>query len=351
MSSRGNLPFAPLRVAGGALRGCAAGRRHRGITLPEVIISIFILAIGVLGVAALLPVGNVEVQRASITHRGAELGLRTYRELRLRGWMQPEMWMAGGGGPVVDESGRLQSQYRGKPLAIDPVGVAVSQGLAQFPANSGNSMPRLTLRRSMSKPQAMSPEMALEMFVSRDTLVFDRPNDPLLPARQFPEGEQPGSKRRIEDLYSWLVTLVPQGNESGMYTASVVVMYRNLPSKQDGSPRDEHVLTNVQPRGGDEYQVTADKKVIQALEPRRWLMLTDGGRFDWYRIITVDASRIDDRSECSLTLAGPQRTQGAGQTLTGVYIPGAIAVYEKIVHVEGPTLWWPKGRFENAESN
>jgi prepilin-type N-terminal cleavage/methylation domain-containing protein len=80
-------------------------RRKRGISLLEILVAIFILSVGLLGVASLIPVGNSEVIKASIAHRSAETGLRAFREMRLRGYLNPQNWLAGGISIVDPETG------------------------------------------------------------------------------------------------------------------------------------------------------------------------------------------------------------------------------------------------------
>ena len=49
--------------------------RRRGISLMEVLISIGIVAVGLVSIAALIPVGGIQAQKADIEQRKAETGL------------------------------------------------------------------------------------------------------------------------------------------------------------------------------------------------------------------------------------------------------------------------------------
>ncbi len=66
-----------------------------------------------LGVAALIPVGNSEVTKASVAHRGAETGQRAFREMKLRGYLNPENWLSGGSAVVNSETGVMRPEFAG----------------------------------------------------------------------------------------------------------------------------------------------------------------------------------------------------------------------------------------------
>lgn len=64
-------------------------RGRQGISLLEVLISVFVLTVGILGLAALIPIGRFEVQEASKLDRASTLGKQAYRELLIRGLLKP----------------------------------------------------------------------------------------------------------------------------------------------------------------------------------------------------------------------------------------------------------------------
>ncbi|MEE3220836.1 MAG: prepilin-type N-terminal cleavage/methylation domain-containing protein, partial [Planctomycetota bacterium] len=65
----------------------------RGITLMEVLIAIFVLAVGLMGVAALLPVGKSQVQKGTVQQRAATLATKAFESLKTRGILKPSNWM------------------------------------------------------------------------------------------------------------------------------------------------------------------------------------------------------------------------------------------------------------------
>lgn len=65
-----------------------------GVTLTEVLISMGILAIGLLGAAAMFPVGGYYMQKGEIADRGAAIAQAAFADLVARGDLSPENWRA-----------------------------------------------------------------------------------------------------------------------------------------------------------------------------------------------------------------------------------------------------------------
>lgn len=70
---------------------------HRGITLMEVLIAIGVATIGLLGVAALIPVAAYQVQEGARNDRMANVGRRSIREVGARGYYHPGQFNAQSG--------------------------------------------------------------------------------------------------------------------------------------------------------------------------------------------------------------------------------------------------------------
>lgn len=67
--------------------------RRSGITLLEVLIATFVMTVGLLSLAALLPVGRFEMQEADRFDRGSALGRAAYRQLLISSCLRPENWL------------------------------------------------------------------------------------------------------------------------------------------------------------------------------------------------------------------------------------------------------------------
>lgn len=87
----------PRRCLAG-LGVCAAprGRARGGISLLEVLISMFVLLFGLMGVAAMFPVGNHYAAQGQRFDRAAAAAPAAFAELKTRGYLRPEKWLYSG---------------------------------------------------------------------------------------------------------------------------------------------------------------------------------------------------------------------------------------------------------------
>ncbi len=262
------------------LRGKQSSSRRRGISLLEVLISMFILMIGLLGVGALIPVGRLEVGKGDQYDRAGALGRAAIREIKVRDMLRPDaglspiastsatsnavpMWFGFDSGnnpftaaysPATNTSGNtmpvpvLNGLPFGSPdaFALDPWGFAynatqIQSGIAnnpemsQFPAGAQASitpapanrfqLQRITLRAgTFSGYGLMSLPQAARIFQAEDDLVYSAATTGTGAALQqfFPTGNV--QKRLSDGNYSWLVTIVPNSptllNAAGSLTSN-----------------------------------------------------------------------------------------------------------------------------------
>ena len=270
-------------VTGGTLSHPTArlardGMQRRGISLLEVLLSMFILTVGMLGVAALIPVGRYDLKHASQADRTSAVGRAVYRDVQVRGMLEPEMWLSPAYDASVPENPWfdvdeipyanmdvnnliLHPLVFGNSLCIDPLFVAKEQDalggpLAQNwtgrafpypldndPAGGAVAVPRMargTLKAWNDHNRAprawpLGLLAAERIFRWQDDLVFDPVAHDLdgRPAQVF---DVTSSAQYLGD-YSWLVTLAPELDANSVtnpnyvpqnYTASVVVFYRRV---------------------------------------------------------------------------------------------------------------------------
>jgi hypothetical protein len=351
-------PFAD-RMRTSSAKGFASHKSaRRGITLLEILVSIFILVVGLLGTAALIPIGNSEATKGQIAHRGAEVGVRAYHEFRVRRMNDPRNWISGGqactqptGGGSGGGNHALKESFRNKAICIDAWAAAV--GAQSFPYNTTGGLPMLivSLRstpfasdEAVSSGGGMEAPFAREIFSSRDTLLFERPDDTLKPPQQKMDNTR--SRRFSETVYTWLATLIPQESDPETYLASFAVFARNHPIRDQVPVRDE-MVTTAQWMGGTDFRISAPqgpdrKRMREMLRVGRWLLLSgQSQQYKWYRVTAIEGQLDDEGGMRQVTLEGPDWSQSWGTSpMVAMYGGGGVvAVYERTVQLEWDTLW------------
>jgi prepilin-type N-terminal cleavage/methylation domain-containing protein len=393
----------------------------RGITLIEVLIAIFVLAVGLVSVSALLPVAGFQVQRSQIDDRKAQVGPSAAREFRTRAWLRPDYWLYANNKYFVDSTTgilngwnpgngagtgtAITAQQSIPPIAIDPRMIKQFDTSASLFASNGGTivMPRLTCTSALGAA-------ADQACLSQDDLTFDiAANNPdALPTNGF---NSANTKRAFEGRFSWMATLVPvygdpvapnpNGtplNRNSMILSTVVFNQRPTaiaPGTKDSSGANISgeraaqatftgtAITNpptAQGIGAGELQMFSGSQNDLAVKSGEWIMLgtiildpnAPGATppqqvrpyFRWYRVVSAgpimspnssDPTHGDNRSSGfarDLTISGadwqmalvpPTQTVtqgGSRYPLFWAFIyDGAVAVYERTVHLEGFSMW------------
>ena len=126
--------------------------RH-AITLLEVLMSMFVLAVGLLSVASLLPVGTFQATRALLNYRAAVLGQNSAREMKTRGLLRPDWWWymtTSGANPYVTQTATQTSSG----AFIPPGTITVNPG-GLNPSNEGGTA--VSDPRAFALPQGYPP--------------------------------------------------------------------------------------------------------------------------------------------------------------------------------------------------
>ncbi|HEV7282117.1 MAG TPA: hypothetical protein VGN57_18080 [Pirellulaceae bacterium] len=249
-----------MNLTGIAGRG---GSLRRGITILEVLIAAGVLAIGMLGVMAMIPLIAMRLREGEIADRSAILSRNAVEELQVRGWTDPYRWrwyLADGTYVVPTGSGSFTPPQR-TAICIDPLGMASMTGgttvRSFFPYNGDATV---TLHRvtpfdlvGYATPDdepgySINRAIAETALESEDDLLFERPESRMdLPTQTFPTsaGElqtsgvaaadypQHQTRRMAQRDYSYLATLVPLDvptttvapafSDNGNYLMSVAV--------------------------------------------------------------------------------------------------------------------------------
>jgi len=332
-----------LRSAG---RSVAA---RRGISLLEVLISMFVLLVGLVGVAALIPAGRKEMLEGGKSDRAAALATGALHDLKVRGVLNPTSWYdqttPANNNPIQYNSG--SPYFLNLPCLIDPLGMAAMAAGTFSPPLPAPPLPapiyRITLGPTLSAPARQA--MADAVFRAQDDLVFDLPTGDVQPAFQkfFTDANNNIAKRLSEGNYSWMVTLVPTVTRD-TYTASVAVFYqRNF----IGTGGERVVGATVVPGSpdvtlGPPFNSPADLNV----KTGEWLMLagpplTPPGAnaipapaiYSWYQILSAPAADPTNPNMRQVTLAGADLPPSANVTQAWLF-DGIIAVYQRTVQLQ-----------------
>jgi type II secretory pathway pseudopilin PulG len=324
--------------------------KRRGISLLEVLFSVGVIAIGLLGVLAVIPLGLHQVGKGNVAERAARAGLNAVETFDVRGMRRPELWLYSPGGRVqVPTSIPLPPHVpAGYSFAIDPRFVAANgstvigqqpyydarffpyfspldllvggqnPSLITLPHSQSTSFPRmirLSLRSAPVIGTQMGTLLADEVFVAQDELVFDRPDEKTLPPIQNFNGNV---KRLHDGNFSWMATLVPRmefgGDFRNEYLLSIVVFHKRNRSMamfvdEDDSggfnagdtPSYFERLVDVATfhatgyAGGDIMLRSLSLEDLE-LKEGDWLMLAGSGGsggveapvFKWYRVVATE---------------------------------------------------------------
>jgi len=107
-------------------------RARAGVSLLEVLIAIFVLMFGLLGVAAVIPVGRLRIVQTAQADRSAACGTAALHEVKTRRMLDPTLWRRRDPDSTqpdqpVAQSSRLPRRFS---FAIDPLFVAATRNVA-----------------------------------------------------------------------------------------------------------------------------------------------------------------------------------------------------------------------------
>ena len=100
---------APATPADGTRRMPATFRARRGLSLLEVLVSVFVLTLGLMGIAMVIPAGNALMNEALKSDRSAACGRAALNDIQVRRWYQPGLWKQKWGGIGVFRSAIVNS--------------------------------------------------------------------------------------------------------------------------------------------------------------------------------------------------------------------------------------------------
>jgi len=374
---------------------CGPVPGRRGVTLMEVLISVFVLAVGLLGVAAMIPLGGLTILETNKADRAGACGRASMRDVRIRGMLDPQNWVTYNGGAVwACAMGNYTSTDPNSgpysPVCIDPLYLAspqvdFSQSDARIFPYGGNttlSLPRLTLGDTAhvdDTAAAMTFGMAERIFRWAEDLTYYQPDDNDRPLMEF--FARNGTVVTASNLttiaipatdgnYSWMFTLSPAPSERGngfsgkmLYTVSVVVFYkRSLSRPVVGIPSERLVKAQCLSGGygGGDFVLTTTQPDSDYLKVKRgdWLMLVGKQTIlngtstttiqvaKWYRIVATSDNPVYDSGAWGrhVVLAGPDwdttSISGSGSSeYDAILADNVVGVYTMTTKLGRSPLW------------
>ncbi len=328
----------------GSGAAAGAGAVRPGVSLMEVLFSTFILSIGLMSLAALIPVGRFTIAETSRSDYAAACGRAAMRDLSVQRMLDYRYWVHPNIPANYVQFGQTTAL---PPFAIDPYGVL--RGPAEsgsFPAHfvgGLNFLPRLNLRTPAGV--AFTLPLAERFFMAKDDEQFNFPSDrKLRPEAIDLSGDNAAGH------YTWLATVTPAASErlapvalKKSFQVSVAVCHKRVFRDDTAAGIAAEQVAQVaflpggtpMALGGGTVQVSPPLLV----RPRQWLLLADGVQCHWYRVVSAPPrSDADPRSEL-LTLVGPDWVIYSGATTRAVVLQTVIGVYSTMVEIDTDPTW------------
>ncbi len=289
---------------------------RRGVSLMEVLISIFVTAIGLLGLAALIPVGTYAIFHTTVADRSGACGRAGLREVKIQRMLDPALWVGNPGNG---------------PFAIDPLGIVLKM------PNSLGSIPRISLKDPLTG-NAMSQDVADQTFTFHDDLAVEFPEDEQRPYLLLPDLDSDYPQPLADEHYTWFLTVTPSPMEAlehaenkRVFTVSVVVCFQRKfnvsddPDLNGESPRTAEVLGN----GWGGGSVKLNNRVT--IKENEWIMLYGGGRCHWYRVLSTGVTADNEQL---LGLSGPDWDAANIPKPKALVVSGVKGVYTTTIEVD-----------------
>jgi hypothetical protein len=309
---------------------------RRGISIIEVLMSIGIILLGLLGVAAMLPVGRFEIVEAAKQDRAAACGRAAASDAQARGMFDPTVWF--GANPSTGNLSPLAQLYcaigsqslssypdYADTYCIDPLYIAynttyasgnfiIPVGARLFPYMDANlssymtdapRMLRVTLAAVTGTDPTVHRKVFDRIFTWPDEQDFNIPADPQLrPTR--PVDSAGNTLVTNQGNYAWLATVTPvkrmpdwfvkdtdypdnqdkgvayySADATRQFTASVVVFYKRDYAAPAGAlepTRPAERIVSVEAIGGAGFRLRIPTSAMGQTEAQDYLSVREN---DW----------------------------------------------------------------------
>lgn len=294
--------------------------RRPGLSLTEVLVALFLMAIGVIGVLTMFPVGAVQMGMALKDQRCAEAA--TQADAYIRWYWRHEivekqgnnepLWLALNGGSSTVPTDDLPSQ----PVFVDPMGMPAINPGRNASIGGLSTLPRRTFSTFAGSPTEAS--QALRTCTLLDGFTYDNTGQPAVN----------GTTLERENRYNWLWVIQRPRNSAGTkYTANLTIVVFDKRAHQYTPPDAEHLIT------GSTF--TADQTLVTLGSPHgpiqkgQWIMdastTTSGTQLaDFHRVASINGTTVELNLPVRSPLGGGNRAAG-----TAVYLDGVAEVFER----------------------
>ena len=367
-------------------------RARRGVSLMEVLISCFVLSMGLIGVAALLPLGRLAINETGKSDRAGACGRAAMREIKIRHLLDPYystlatynsspaafpfvLANTSGSSFIVDPMGMTKRYNYGNGVQLGSLGQVFNGSVDT--ANPARPLPAQVTYANLLPPIDPTAAAASQIFAWHDDLAFTNPEDLKLSgtaamgqsSRPLSTGTNGTGAAPIPNSgnYSWFFTVTPNAsevisppsNDPRHYSVSVVVCYaRDFSVNGSGAtatPNDEKeafVLaglttgTGVSAPVSDVVLEVASGSPTLNVRENEWIALWGQVQTAdlrnpwfcyWYRVVAVGdtyPNTTTGNTDIYLTLSGPDWPANVmPQTPSGIKAPvqAAAIAYEKSV--------------------
>lgn len=342
---------------------------HRGISIIEVLVSMFILSVGLLGIASLLPLGQRQAALADQQDRLSSLGQNAIRSFRTRGYSNSAFWIKG------ESNTNPTAGFFTTPILIDPL-MAIAQNKGQVPHTGANLFPRYSVKPATTTATRLTAAGAEAIFQSRDDVIVTPGTTPeSATTAKF----DTAVRRDYQGEYSWAAMIAPTSpgvkplsvsgygvpySEQSCQLSIIVFYRRSLSTLVDkdtisiaelpaGITRERTVNVvsfdgggiaggevTIKPTGAYDAMVKIGEYVLMYQAPSGTIGQSDYKpyRAQWYRVLGADKFVASNNRQ--ITLTGPDWDTSNGYNTPQIIIfDGAVAVYTKSIRLEGPSMW------------
>jgi hypothetical protein len=329
----------------------------------EVLISVFVLSVGLLGLAALLPVGSYTILETIKADRAGDCGRAALRDVKVRRMLDPSGWFDGSGSAVA-------GSLVGASFWIDPLGLSKSAPATVASGSiSGGTLSRVNggwFNFNLTPPQwaPLTPAQAQAIFTCPDDLIVTLP-ELMSPAQPFGRSRlmfnpsdpiTGGNTPSFAGDYSWFLSVTrvyysgTQTFDPSRFRVSAVICYKR--DFGGGTPAERAVSVPTTgffdgpggvgsvAFGGGSIQLsgpindTPGSQLGVRVREGDWVALysSSNGLCSWYRVIAVSPDST------YLTLNGPD-WQVTGQDYVLAIGQSVLGVYTTTVELDQDPAW------------